>query len=222
MRLNRAMPRPVVDSFASRLATARKARGLTQSELAEKAGMKQPDVSKMERGLILQTTGMARLAAAARVPAPWLELGEGSEPDWGAIAAVGEASMQAPASDKESLSAPGQTLADAFQMFLSALAAVPEAHRDELAQVLALLVKTGAQPYRQRLAELLLDDVALALRIERAEPGTVVVPMAQVDRSAPPSAHVRRQITGNTLSEKLGTKPAVQTPSTEQSRGGRK
>ena len=68
-RLNPAMPRQPLDSFASRLATARSARGLTQGELAMASGMKQPDISKMERGQIVQTTGMARIAAALRVPA---------------------------------------------------------------------------------------------------------------------------------------------------------
>lgn len=55
---------------------------MTQGQLAAAAGLKQPDVSKLERGLIKQTTGIARLADALRVPFRWLEFGEGDTPDW--------------------------------------------------------------------------------------------------------------------------------------------
>jgi transcriptional regulator with XRE-family HTH domain len=64
------------------LARARKARGLSQTELADKAGLKQSDVSKLETGKMLKTTGMARLSRALRVPDLWLELGEGPEPNF--------------------------------------------------------------------------------------------------------------------------------------------
>ena len=46
-------------------------------------------------------------------------------------------------------------LREALQVFLAALAGVPEVRRDELSQVLALLARTGALLYQQRLAELL-------------------------------------------------------------------
>ncbi len=72
----------VIDSLAGRLRAARQARGLTQEALAERSDMKQPDVSKLEKGLMQQTTGIARLAAALGVSPAWLELGIGPDPDW--------------------------------------------------------------------------------------------------------------------------------------------
>ena len=55
---------------------------MNQTELADAARMKQPDISKIELGSILATTGIARLATALQVPVQWLELGEGPEPNW--------------------------------------------------------------------------------------------------------------------------------------------
>ncbi|WP_341973170.1 LexA family transcriptional regulator [Roseateles sp. PN1] len=69
------MARPI-ETLAQRLAFARAQAGMTQGKLAELAGMRQPDISKIEKGLILQTTGIARLAAALNVSAAWLELGQ--------------------------------------------------------------------------------------------------------------------------------------------------
>lgn len=85
-RLNGKMPRPL-DSLASRLKHARQQRGITQDDLALLAGMKQPDISKIERGLIQQTTGIARLAAALNISAAWLETGDHPEPDFGTVPA---------------------------------------------------------------------------------------------------------------------------------------
>jgi transcriptional regulator with XRE-family HTH domain len=73
-----------LDTLDTRLKFARTARGLSQDDLALLADMKQPDISKIERGKILQTTGISRLAAALAVPALWLERGLGAEPDWSA------------------------------------------------------------------------------------------------------------------------------------------
>ena len=83
------------DTLGGRLRLARNKRRLTQDELADLAAMKQPDISKLERGDMLKTTGMARLVAVLRVPAAWLELGLGDEPLWDA--AIGE--PPAPPSD---------------------------------------------------------------------------------------------------------------------------
>lgn len=73
------------DTLAGRVKLARTRRGLNQQELADRAGLKQPDVSKIERGLILKTTAIARLSAVLAVPSYWLEMGEGPEPDWDGI-----------------------------------------------------------------------------------------------------------------------------------------
>lgn len=80
-RLNGLMPRNA-DLLKDRIKLARAKRGMTQGALAKAAGLKQPDISKLELGLIQQSTAMARLSAALNVPAAWLELGEGPEPDW--------------------------------------------------------------------------------------------------------------------------------------------
>lgn len=84
VRLNAGMSR-ALDTLAARCKHARKMRKMTQERLAELAGMRQPDITKIEKGLIQKTTGIARLAASLRVPPEWLELGEGDEPDWSAI-----------------------------------------------------------------------------------------------------------------------------------------
>ena len=65
-----------------RVRHARKKRGLSQNDLAEAVGMGQPDISKIERGEIERTTGIARIARALLVPSEWLEDGVGDEPDW--------------------------------------------------------------------------------------------------------------------------------------------
>lgn len=56
--------------------------------------MKQSDISKLERGGIQKTTGIARLATALRVPVIWLEFGEGPEPDFGLTALHASDEMQ--------------------------------------------------------------------------------------------------------------------------------
>lgn len=81
VRLNRRMPLPI-ETLGQRVHLARTRRGLTQTALAKAADMKQPDISKIELGLIQQTLGIARLAAALLVPVGWLEKGQGKEPDW--------------------------------------------------------------------------------------------------------------------------------------------
>lgn len=82
------MAREVPDDLARRLRLARTKRRLTQTALAELAEMNQSDISKIERREAHSTTGIARLASALRVPARWLERGEGPEPDWDATALV--------------------------------------------------------------------------------------------------------------------------------------
>lgn len=80
-RLNVAMARPP-DSLAQRIKLARQQRKMTQGQLAFASDMKQPDISKLELGLIQQTTGIARLAKALCVDVAWLERGDGEAPDW--------------------------------------------------------------------------------------------------------------------------------------------
>lgn len=65
------------DSLATRLKTARKAKGLTQEGLMEMSGVKQSDISKIERGATQSPTGLLALAKALGVNPFWLETGEG-------------------------------------------------------------------------------------------------------------------------------------------------
>ena len=82
VRLNVAMSTRPLNTLGARLSHARDQRKLTQTQLANLAELKQSDISKLERGGMLKTTGIARLANALRVHPMWLETGDGPEPDW--------------------------------------------------------------------------------------------------------------------------------------------
>jgi transcriptional regulator with XRE-family HTH domain len=85
-RIIEGMPRPQKKSeptpLGERLRKARSKRGMTQGDLATRAGLKQADISKLEKGLMRSTTKGYGLARALQVPMGWLELGEGPEPQW--------------------------------------------------------------------------------------------------------------------------------------------
>ena len=66
-----------MDSLAKRLKYARLLREMTQQSLAEKAGVKQSDISKIERGDILKTTSLSTLSRALSVQIDWLDIGDG-------------------------------------------------------------------------------------------------------------------------------------------------
>lgn len=69
---------PPVGSFAWRLKSAREAAGLTQKELAGKAGLKsQGAIGNIESGIRKGTTYIGQIAAVLKVSALWLETGEG-------------------------------------------------------------------------------------------------------------------------------------------------
>jgi phage repressor protein C with HTH and peptisase S24 domain len=67
----------VMDTLATRLKFARQERGLTQVQLAKRSGVKQSDISKLERGDSLKTTGLVALARALAVRVDWLDTGDG-------------------------------------------------------------------------------------------------------------------------------------------------
>lgn len=71
-------------TFGQRVRYARTQRKIKQEQLAAAAQMRQPDISKIERGDTKETPAIARLARALGVDAQWLELGVGPEPDWAA------------------------------------------------------------------------------------------------------------------------------------------
>jgi phage repressor protein C with HTH and peptisase S24 domain len=64
---------PRLDTLGQRIRHARAAAGLTQMQLAEAAGVKQSDISKLERGDSRSTTNLVALAAALNVDPGWLD-----------------------------------------------------------------------------------------------------------------------------------------------------
>lgn len=68
-----------MDSLAKRLRSARKDEGLTQTQLAQISGVKQSDISKIERGKIQKSTGLLALARALHRNPNWLDTGDGPE-----------------------------------------------------------------------------------------------------------------------------------------------
>lgn len=66
------------DSLAKRVKGRRKLLKLSQEDLAEAADMSQSDISKIERGDMLQTTKIAHLARALQCDAYWLATSTGT------------------------------------------------------------------------------------------------------------------------------------------------
>lgn len=65
------------DTLAGRLRHARKARGWTQERLSAESGVRQSDISKIERGDTLRPTGILALANALGCDPYWLDTGDG-------------------------------------------------------------------------------------------------------------------------------------------------
>lgn len=66
-----------MDTLAARAKFARKRAGLTQMQAAEKSGVKQSDISKIERGDTLRSMGTLALAKTYEVSPHWLDSGDG-------------------------------------------------------------------------------------------------------------------------------------------------
>jgi len=66
-----------MDTFAKRAKDRRTDLGLNQTQVAKLAGLKQPDVSKIELGKIQQTTEILALARALKCNPDWLATGDG-------------------------------------------------------------------------------------------------------------------------------------------------
>lgn len=64
-------------SFGDRLRTAREAAGLTQSQLAQRVGVTQGQISKLELGERDESTKTAEIAHECGVSAYWLATGRG-------------------------------------------------------------------------------------------------------------------------------------------------
>lgn len=68
------------DSLAARLKSARKERGWSQEELAERSGVSQSNISKIERGTTQSPEGLVELAAALGRDPLWLKTGFAAPP----------------------------------------------------------------------------------------------------------------------------------------------
>lgn len=66
-----------MDSIGSRLKFARQTRKLSQEQLAERSGVAQPVISKIEKGKIDKPTGLNALARALPCNPDWLDIGDG-------------------------------------------------------------------------------------------------------------------------------------------------
>ena len=70
-----------MSTLAERLKKARKDRKLTQTEVAEKIGVSQPNYAKLESGKINKTTYLLEIANALQVDVNWLSTGQGEMTD---------------------------------------------------------------------------------------------------------------------------------------------
>ena len=68
-----------VNTLAERLTAAREAAGLTQGELAARAGVSQGTIGNAESGLRRQPRGLVAIAAALNVRPEWLLSGKGAQ-----------------------------------------------------------------------------------------------------------------------------------------------
>ena len=135
------MTRPPV-SLAQRLKIARKAREMSQLELAKFSNMKQPDISKIELSKILQTTGIARLADALGVPVRWLELGEGPEPEF--LPAQPLTRVNYPKGDKNSPPPKAHVMSPLGRIVATTTIAWGDLMSGKLPEVFALIVQDDA------------------------------------------------------------------------------
>jgi transcriptional regulator with XRE-family HTH domain len=68
-----------MDFFADRLRAARLALGMTQAQLARKAGLSVSTIRDLESGKNRATTRLLQIAKALRVNPAWLETGKGQK-----------------------------------------------------------------------------------------------------------------------------------------------
>lgn len=80
LRLNRAMEYGPMNTLARRAKAAREHAGLTQKQAEAASGLKQSDISKIERGQTLRPAGLLQLARAYQCQPLWLDSGDGPAP----------------------------------------------------------------------------------------------------------------------------------------------
>ena len=141
VRLNENM-----DTLAARARRARKYAELTQVQASEVSGVKQSDISKIERGETLRSVGLLALARAYGVNPDWLDTGCGEMLLSGAPAvAVSTPALREP------------TLEQTLDVLANALETLPEAARLEAAPLLqALTLAPDSKKLRSSLLAVLM------------------------------------------------------------------
>lgn len=129
-------------ALSERMRMALSASGLTQAELARRVGVRQPSVNDWLSGKtkILKAATALKVATALRVDPAWLLWGDGQGP------VSGEYSSGHP---------PLPSLEAALKTMLDAIHSCPARHKEEVRQLLLLLLDHDAPAYRQRLLEML-------------------------------------------------------------------
>lgn len=142
-------------TLAERIKLALAKSGLSQAELARRAGIAQPSVNGWVSGATksMRANVAVKAARALGVRTEWLANGTGPMVD--EYVEAKELSSSQPMTPH---------LATAAAVFLDALRACP--HKEELRVLLPLLVETDAPLYRARLLELLGAQPTEALPVE--------------------------------------------------------
>ena len=76
------MLKPTLKTLGERLAWAREMRGLTQQELADRAGCSRDVIAKTENGTTRMTKGIDKIAHALEVSPAWLAFGRDEIDAW--------------------------------------------------------------------------------------------------------------------------------------------
>jgi transcriptional regulator with XRE-family HTH domain len=138
VRLNGSM-----DSLASRAKAARNFAKMTQVQAAKASGVKQSDISKIERGDTARSAGLLALARAYKVNPYWLDTGEGQMD----LAENGQTPDQPAAAAGAPERAPGgkEQLIDALAVIADALVKTDKVTRAAIAPLLSSLGEDPAQ-----------------------------------------------------------------------------
>jgi len=136
---------------------------MTQGELALASGVKQPDISKMERGKILRPAAILSIARALRCNPDWLDAGVGQ---WDALE-LGEKippkALQAPAIEPSGISPSAYDIALLIDQ-------IPAHDRIWRARMLSAMYQTALGVLRERDAEPSLEQDRAGYPERRGEP----------------------------------------------------
>lgn len=135
-----------MDTLAKRAKAARVHLGLNQAQVAELSGLKQSDISKIETGRILKTTGIVGLAKALQCSPEFLQIGD-NPPAWATTGKAGPAASQ---------TMKGTPLSAALRVMEGALDATDLVTRSQIAHLFSLWAdeKSGIGQIAQKIDEL--------------------------------------------------------------------